>query len=58
VRYVFSIGGILAVLASIGSCALAKSAVHEAMAMLILLTGIVALGVGAILEALERIAKK
>jgi len=49
--------GIAAFIAALGSCAMAKTAVHEIGAIVVLLIGVVALGLAAVIEEIQRIGK-
>jgi hypothetical protein len=50
--------GILAFLGSLGSCAMAKTVVHEVGALVLLLVGVVAVGLASVIEELQGIAKR
>ena len=57
-RFVFAIPGVLLLLVSLGTCAMAASPASQEIGALVGLIAVVLLGVASILEALERIAAR
>ena len=57
-RYILGVIGIVAFVASLGSCAMAKTVVHEVGAYVLVLIGVVALGLASVIEELQGIAKR
>lgn len=53
-RFIFGLAGIAALLASLGTCVMSKSAVHETLSGVIALIGVLALGFAAVLEEIQR----
>jgi uncharacterized membrane protein len=56
-RYVLGIIGLLALVASLGSCVMAKSSIHEIQGLIFLIVGALGLGLAAIVGELEAIHK-
>jgi hypothetical protein len=56
-RYVLGGIGLLAILASLGTCTMAKSSIHETQGVVFLIVGVLGLGLAAILGELEEIHK-
>jgi hypothetical protein len=54
VKIIFAILGVLALLASLGTCATAKSSLHETVGVALLLVAVLAIGFAAILDQLQR----
>ena len=56
-RIVFAVGGVLALVASLGSCVMAKTVIHETAGLVLALVGVVGLGVAAVLEELQQLKR-
>lgn len=56
-KILFDIAGLLLIVASLGTCAAAKGAVHEIGALVLFLSGVVCLAAGAVLHAIGEIVR-
>ena len=56
-RIIFGVIGVLALLASLGSCVMARTAVHETGGLVMAVIGFLSLGVAAILEELQQLRR-
>ena len=57
-KVILSLIAIFAFLGSLGSCAMAKTVVHEVAALILLLVGVLGLGLASVIEELQGIAKR
>jgi len=56
-KWFFYLVGIATLLISLGSCAAAKTSIHEGVAAIVGVIGMLALGVGALLDKLDVVDK-
>jgi hypothetical protein len=57
-KIVLGLVGIVAFIAALGSCAMAKTVVHEIGAIVMLLIGVVAIGLAAVIEEIQQVGRE